>query len=69
MSNFITIENTNLATVTGGAGGRPTPRPTPRRGGGGDDYLNTYADPATRSARIYITSSTAVACQMPIGRR
>jgi hypothetical protein len=45
MSNFITIENTNLAAVTGGAGRRPTPRPTPRRGGGGDDYLNTYADP------------------------
>jgi hypothetical protein len=44
MSNFIAIENTNLATVTGGAGRRPTPRPTPRRGGGGDDYLNTYAD-------------------------
>jgi hypothetical protein len=45
LSNFITIENTNLATVTGGGGRRSTPRPTPRRGGGGDDYLNTYADP------------------------
>ena len=44
MSNYITIENTNLATVTGGAGGRPTP-PPPRRVGRGGGDLNTYADP------------------------
>ena len=46
MSSFIAIENTHLATVTGGAG-RPTPKrpPAPRVGRGGGDDLNTYAEP------------------------
>ena len=50
MSNFITIENTNLATVTGGGGGRPTPRPTPRRVGRGgvDVWLTLDLGPINR---------------------